>query len=737
MIKTINLFLSVVMIFILTSIPELKAQQKEAEKQISALGEFYLLLPADGLVWRKREPVTLAWLASPGAEQYRVTIFIDEGGTKILNTLDAGSATIIKLPAEIYSGKHIWWTVTAFGKKDSGEIRREAGEKRSLTFSYMDIATTPIIPRMKAPMALRSATNASFILEGYLRKRIDKSIRRYLQGAPETSPAILQVLRDRDRLPLRDPLMPWAGEFAGKYLTGAVLVWRLTHDLELKKTIDLFVRDMIKCQEPDGYFGPFAKKSRLTGSNWDVWGHYHCMLGLMLYYEDSKYEPALKACEKVADLLCETFGFDGPSLTCDGEGGQMNMAVCHGLVLLYEKTGIIRYLNLANYIVNEAWNEDGAGKYLNSVLAGKSIIEFPRHRWEAIHAWQVLGELYWLTGDTKYKTAVAKIWRYGVDGDRHNTGGITAGEGFTGSPYRLEDIETCCTVAWTAFSVDVLRITGNSQVADEIEWSTFNSALGAIPYSGGVCAYNTPMEGTRKFGVQLPWQSPMAGPDLNCCAVNAYRPLGMISQWGLMQSNEGVVVNFYGPGKISTTLPSDNQMILTQTTEYPAEGVVKMALSLKKPETFTLKLRIPFWSATTLIKVNGKAITEKTEQGTYFSIKRTWKSGDKIDLSLDFKLRFWYGEKECKGKISVFRGPILYTYDARFNDFDPLQIPELDAASLTFERQKFDGAIEPWVYGILKDKSGAKINVCDFSSAGQTGNQYCSWLPVKEKTATP
>lgn len=135
---------------------------------------------------------------------------------------------------------------------------------------------------------------------------------------PESSPAILQVLRDR--MPLRKPLMPWAGEFAGKYLTGAELVWRLTPDAKLKATIDTFVRDLIACQDPDGYFGPFPKDARLTGKNWDVWGHYHTMYGLMLYYEDTKYEPALKACEKAADLLCQTFGMGKPSLTAMAKG---------------------------------------------------------------------------------------------------------------------------------------------------------------------------------------------------------------------------------------------------------------------------------------------------------------------------------------------------------------------------------------------------------------------------------
>lgn len=586
----------------------------------------------------------------------------------------------------------------------------------------------------KSPV-LNPATDASYELGGYLRKRIDKSISRYLLETPESSPAILQVLRDRDRLPVRKPLVPWAGEFAGKYLTGAVLVHRLTHNTELKNAIDSFVQDLIACQSMDGYIGPFSKDTRLTGKNWDVWGHYHCILGLMLYYEDTQYGPALEACEKAADLLCDTFGHGGPSLTNDDAGGQMNMAVCHGLVLLYKKTGKDRYLELANYIVNEAWNEDGAGKYLHYALAGKPIIEFPQHRWEAIHDWQVLCELYWLTGDTIYRDAVERLWRCGIDGDRHNSGGITSGEGFTGSPYRQEAIETCCTVAWAAFSLDVLRMTGNSRVADEIEWSTFNSALGAIPYSGRASAYNVPMDGTRMFGVELPWQSPHAGPDLNCCSVNANRPLGMIAQWSLMQSKEGPVINFYGPVKISARLPSGNQITITEETEYPAENLVKMELTMEKQETFTLQLRIPFWSTNTGILVNGKTISEKAEPGTYLGIKRPWKSGDKVELTLDFRLRFWPGEKECQGKVSIFRGPILCTYDARFNDFDPEKLPELDTASLKFERRKYDGELEPWLFGLLQDKTGATVTVCDFSSAGQTGNQYRSWLPLAKGIA--
>jgi DUF1680 family protein len=574
----------------------------------------------------------------------------------------------------------------------------------------------------------------SLELSGYLRERIDRLIRRYYCETPESSPAILQVMRDRDKTPVRDPLMPWAGEFAGKYLTGAQLAWRLTGDSTLKTVIDGFAHDLVACQGPDGYLGPFNKDTRLTGSNWDVWGHYHCILGLLLYYEDTGWEPALEACKKAGDLLFETFGPGGPSLTCDGSGGQMNMAICHGMMLLYMKTGVQRYLDLAKYVVHDAWNEANAGQYMKSALEGKKIIEFPQHRWEAIHDWQALADLYWLTGEEDYRKTFEHIYQDGVQGDRHNTGGVTAGEGFTGSPYAQGAIETCCTVAWIAYTFDMLRLTGDSRAADEMEWSTYNSALGAIPYSGRVCAYNVPMDGTRCFGVELPWQSPKAGPDLNCCAVNAGRPLGMIAQWALMQDRDGnPVVNYYGAGQMKTALPSGGKLQLTQVTSYPVEPEVKITVKLDKSASFALKLRIPFWSKVTYVKLNDRVLENPVEAGKYLSIERMWSDGDVIEITMDFALRTWKGEQECAGKFSAYRGPLLLAFDARFSDTDPGQIAPMQTEGLSFDRQDYNGAIAPWMFGSLKDTTGARIPVCDFSSAGQTGNHYRSWLPLNEK----
>lgn len=701
-------------------------------------GAFAIVSPKSDIVWKKRnEPLILSWTPSGGADMYSIQ-FTNVADPSVHITASA-TGTILKIVApgtpvtpDTFELPHppgaFRWSVTANNSR--GNTSATPGPQSTIKFYNWNSGTAPSITHATKP-ALAPARNAEFDLQGYLRTRIDNAIDEYLISTPTTSPAILQVLRDRDKTPMREPLVPWAGEFAGKYLTAAQLTWRLTHDEELKNVIDKFVKDLIACQQKDGYLGPFPKSSRITGGNWDVWGHYHCMLGLMLYYEDSNYEPALEACKNAADLLFETFGPGGPSLINDGGGGQMNMAVCHGLVLLYNKTGIYRYLELAKYIVHEAWNDAGAGRYLEAALAGKPIVEFPQHRWEAIHDWQALPELYWLTGDEQYKKAFEHMWWSAVKGDRHNTGGLTSGEGFTGSPFNTGAIETCCTVAWLAMSVDMLRLTGDARVADEIELSTLNSALGAIPYAGRSCAYNVPMNGTRLFGVELHWQAPKGGPDLNCCSVNANRPLGMISEWALMEKDNGLAINFYGPCTMKATLSSGNRVTIEQDTNYPADGKVALKLNLDKPETFPLFVRVPRWSKTFSMRVNGGSEDRKYTPGNYSGEEREWKTGDVIELDLDFTPHFWAGQESFANTVSFYRGPILYAYDARFNTLNPSELPKIDPATAQFTSGTFDGdAIPPWIYGTISAADGTSIHVVDLSSAGQTGNQYVSWLPA-------
>ena len=127
------------------------------------------------------------------------------------------------------------------------------------------------------------------------------------------------------------------------------------------------------------------------------------------------------------------------------------------------------------------------------------------------------------------------------------------GEQATGNPYDRGAIETCCTVAWMAMSVEMLRLTGNSLVADELELSTLNSGLGMMSPSGRWVTYNTPMDGERQASAHtIVFQARAGTPELNCCSVNGPRALGLLCEWAVMRRADGLVLNYYGPGTMRT-----------------------------------------------------------------------------------------------------------------------------------------------------------------------------------------
>ena len=599
-----------------------------------------------------------------------------------------------------------------------------------------------------SPLLSRPAS-ARYKLGGVAADYLQAVTAQWLLPTPAANPAILDMFRDRDRQPLRD-MVPWAGEFAGKYITSGVQILRLTGDAVLRRHLAAFVMEFVSLQADDGYLGPWPQDCRLTGKapnsglrgrfspTWDAWGHYHAMLGLLLWHEETGDHRALQCTERMGDLLCDRFLGQrrrGKRLVDTGST-EMNLAPVHALALLYRHTKTARYLELARQIAIEfaVTAPDGsplAGDYVNTALDGQPFHETPKPRWESLHPIMGMLELYYLTGDDAFRVAFEHIWWSIVQFDRHNNGGFSSGEKAQGNPYHQGAIETCCTVAWMAASVDMLRLTGNSQIADELELSTLNSGLGLHSHSGRWVTYNTPMDGVRKASAHdIVFQAREGSAELNCCSVNGPRALGMISDWALMTGKEGLTLNWYGPGRMEARV-AGTAVVLAQDTDYPIEPSVVLRVTPKKAADFVLRLRIPGWSKRTRVRVNGETISGVVAGG-YLALERRWKRGDVIELHFDFSLHRWVGEQECKGLTSLYRGPLLLTYDRRFNDCDPEEIPVLDARTLKAHRVEWTGAAPtPELLVRCTGARGPQVTLCDFASAGEGGSPYRTWLRVR------
>lgn len=605
----------------------------------------------------------------------------------------------------------------------------------------------------------------TFELQGFLRERLARLTEQWLLVAPRANPAMLEMFRDRDASPLRE-LVPWAGEFAGKYLTSAVLVLRLTGDPRLKTWLAEFVTMLIRCQAKDGYLGPWPKDSRLTNFaphlgekgmlTWDTWGHYHVMLGLLLWHEQTHDRRALRAAVRIGDLICRKYRGQAKPRLVDTGSTEMNLAVVHSLALLYRRTANKRHLDMALQLVEEfaAAGPQGplAGDYLRQALEGKEFCQTPKPRWESLHPIMGLVELYWITEDDRFRRAFEQLWWSIVKLDRHNNGGFSSNEQAGGNPFQQAPIETCCTIAWIALSVEMLKLTADSVVADEIELATWNSVVGMHSASGRWATYNTASDGFRQASAhQINFQARAGSPELNCCSVNSPRGYGMISDWAILRDREGVLLNYYGPARMKLALGSGASVTLTQKTNYPRSGAIRLEVAPSRALAFTLKLRIPYWSRATRVTLNGRPV-EGVQPGRYLAIERRWRKGDRIGLRLEMSPHFWPGERDCAGRTSIYRGPLLLAFDHRYNlhlapphekkvrdkdqwkqfqSTEMLNIPALDARTLKFKPARWADWLPPFLLLEVVAGDGKRVRLCDYGSAGTGGTPGVSWLPVR------
>ncbi|MHB0960119.1 MAG: beta-L-arabinofuranosidase domain-containing protein [Pirellulaceae bacterium] len=596
-----------------------------------------------------------------------------------------------------------------------------------------------------------------FQFAGVVGERIAANNSGWLTRAPAADPGLLAMFALRDRQPTPN-LMPWAGEFVGKYLMSAIQAIRFDNDPKLAATVKSVIEELIQSQAEDGYLGPFPQEERLL-KHWDLWGHYHVMLALLMWHEQTGDGAALQACRKAADLVCATY-LDTGRRPREAGSTEMNLAIIHALGRLYRTTPEDRYLQMMR-VIEQDWEQEG--DYLRTGLAGVEFYRTPKPRWESLPDLQGLLELFLITGDVRYRTAFLHHWNSIRRLDRRNTGGFSSGEQATGTPYESTAIETCCTIAWMALTVDALRLSGNPIAADELELSTFNGMLGAQHPSGSWWTYNTPMNGVREASHHtIVFQSRPGTPDLNCCSVNAPRGLGMLSEWAIMRASDGFAVNYYGPLQARLTLPDGVTVALRQDTRYPLDGTVKIQIQTKEPHEFALRLRIPAWSAKTAVQVvsaqraagrkDSRAeeasdqrasggVSTSPEPGSYLVLNRRWTSGDTVELQFDMPLRYEPGGGEMAGRMSVYRGPLLLAYDVLLNDNAPPDpVPctpsDLQQARVSFPASAPDqariGRFSPWLIVDVPRGDGTVLRLCDFASAGARGSHYVSWLPAEQ-----
>lgn len=137
-------------------------------------------------------------------------------------------------------------------------------------------------------------------------------------------------------------------------------------------------------------------------------------------------------------------------------------------------------------------------------------------------------------------------------------------------------------------------------------------------------------------------------------------------------------VNLY-IGSETSIDSSQGKITISQTTDYPWEGMVKIAVT---PDTgdqeFTLRLRLPGWCKSHSLTINDKNYTVEPRQ-QYLDITRRWNAGDTVRFTMDMPVEIVAADPRVKadtGKRHIERGPLVYCIEETDN-------PEYDRISLS------------------------------------------------------
>lgn len=460
-------------------------------------------------------------------------------------------------------------------------------------------------------------------------------------------------------------------------------------DPELEKKADEWIDKFAAAQQPDGYINTFYTLTGLDKrwTNMDKHEMYcagHMIEAGVAYYQATGKRKLLDVCIRMTDHMMSQFG-PGKRHWVPGHE-EIELA----LVKLYQTTQEQKYLDFAYWLLEERGHGHGTmgdeGKwnpvYYQDIVPVRQLTDISGHAVRCMYLYCGMADVAALKNDTGYIAAMDRLWDDVVHRNMYITGGVGSShdnEGFT-EDYDLPNLdaycETCASVGMVLWNQRMNQLTGDSKYIDVLERSLYNGALAGISLGGDRFFYVNPLESKGDHHRQE-WYG------CACCPSQLSRFLPSIGNYIYASSDDALWVNLY-IGNTGQIWIGETDILLTQETDYPWDGSVKLTISTSQPLEKEIRLRIPNWCKTYDLSINGKRINVSEEKG--YAVIKDWKSQDVIALDMDMPVEIVAADphvKENFGKRAIQRGPLVYCMEEIDNPvyFDQIQL----SPSTTFQ----------------------------------------------------
>lgn len=417
----------------------------------------------------------------------------------------------------------------------------------------------------------------------------------------------------------------------GKLLDSAVSFAHNTQDPQVIAWKDRYIHELLATQLDDGYLGTFPPDKRIRIA-WDLHEMAYNIQALVnndRWFHDL---PSREAARKMGDYILQHC--KGSELPRD-----IKLNIERAMLALSEALGDPQY---RDYVV-----EGTDLRHWTAPVEG--------HAYTIMNLCLAQVDLYRQQPDASLLVATQQV----IDRLTQNDGLMITGtcslkEGFHYNQQTRGDLgESCATAYLIRLAHHQLQLEGKSLDGDLIERAVYNALFAAQSPDGRQLRYFTAIDGPRKY-----WDK-----DTYCCPGNWRRIVAELPEMVYYRSADGgVLVNLYTASTADVPLADGLAVRLRQETDYPNSGTVTLTVEPSRPAEFSLALRIPRWCTSAAVAVNGQPAGDPANPGEWFSLRRSWKSGDVVTLQMPMQPRLVRGRKLQAGKVAVTRGPVVYCF---------------------------------------------------------------------------
>jgi DUF1680 family protein len=311
------------------------------------------------------------------------------------------------------------------------------------------------------------------------------------------------------------------------------------------------------------------------------------------------------------------------------------------------------------------------------------------HAYSHVNSFSSAAMAYAVTGEARYLKIIRHAYDWLQATQCYVTGGygpsetLVAGTGGLGRvlAVRSDTFETCCG-SWAAFKLAryLISFTGEARYGDWVERMFYNGIGAALPVTpeGKTFYYSDYRTGG---GMKVYYKSLWP-----CCAGTYFQCVADYPNQIYYRDAASLHVNLFVSSEVSWNR-AGGRVKLVQETGYPETETSLLTLELEKPVRFPLKFRVPAWSRGVTAKVNGQDFPVEARPGTWASLERVWRSGDKVELHIPLHFQLQAVDRQHPDRVAAVRGPVTmimegewqeirFTLPKSDEEFEKMLVPE-------------------------------------------------------------